>query len=187
MTATQTTHPLAEVGRRIEFTFYRELGRDDATAHPGVITALVPNQGASVKIRLDGHRSSLHVPPNYEGLTYLDEIGPVPELPMGAFTPTADDFGGSFHHGVPVCQFEDGAALALTADIEAAVAALNAYVRDMVGALYIPDIDTVTADRLQACWAVFEWEPEDSEPAWTVRWDAAEDEDHAIRIHYLPA
>ncbi|MFD0509400.1 hypothetical protein ACFQ0G_53840 [Streptomyces chiangmaiensis] len=36
-------------------------------------------------------------------------------------------------------------------------------------------------------WAVFEWEPEDSECPWTVRWDAVEGDDQAVRIYHLPA
>jgi hypothetical protein len=34
---------------------------------------------------------------------------------------------------------------------------------------------------------VFEWEPEDAESPWTVSWDAAEGDDQAVHIYYLPA
>jgi len=183
---TAQTLEKAVVGRRVLFTRYSDLGNPNA-ARPGIITALVPTQGASVKIRLDGERNSLHTRPDYQGLVYLDEVTDVPALPMGRFHPTPRDLGDSVHHGVPVCQFEDGTTIALTDDKKAAVAAMNAYIRDLVGVLYVPDVDTVTAEQVKARWAVFEWEPEDAESPWTARWDASEGDDMAIRIHYLPA
>lgn len=184
MTSTLTEQ--AVVGRRIAFTYYRDLKRTDAPAHPGIITALVPTQGASLKIRLDGKRTSLHVPPGYEGLSYLDEVvDPVPELPMGPFTPTAKDIGGSWE-GVPVCSLEDvsGAehVIALTDDEDTARTAVPAYLEQAGW-----DLDYVDLDRLEERWAVFEWEPEDAETPWTVRWDASEGDDQAIQIYYLPA
>jgi len=186
MTTTLTAHPLANPGRRIQFTFYRELGRDDATPHPGVITALVPNQGASVKLRLDGHRSNLHVPPDYQGLTYLDEIGPVPELPMGRFQPTPNDLEGWDWQGIQVFSIgEDGEVLALTGDLAKAVEAINAYRKDMAGCLYNPAFDTVTTDDLVHRWAYFDWQPEDAESPWFVHW-THEGDDQATELHHFP-
>jgi hypothetical protein len=179
---TSTLAEKAVVGRRVMFTYYRDLKRPDLPEYPGIITDLVPNQGASLKIRLDGKRSTLHAPPDYQGLRYLDEvITPVPALPMGRFHPTADDFGGDWE-GVPVCQLGDDDIVILTADRDAARAALAAFCKDM----YL-DLEFLPLDRLEARWAVFEWEPEDAEYPWTVRWDAAQAHDQAIRIYYLPA
>jgi hypothetical protein len=56
----------------------------------------------------------------------------------------------------------------------------------MAGCLYNPDFDAVAAAAVRAFWAVFEWQPEDSEMPWIVRWPA-DGEDCAVRIHYLPA
>lgn len=173
----------AVVGRRITLTRYRDL--PDGPAHPGIITALVPEQGASVRIRLDGKRHTLHVPPDYQGLTYLDEVVDVPDLPMGRFHPTAEQIGGTWE-GVPVCQLEDTAGsehvIALTSDPEAARTAVAAYLKQTGW-----DLDYVDLDRLEPRWAVFEWEPEDAETPWTARWDAAEGDDQAVHIYYLPA
>lgn len=176
----------AVVGRRVTFTYYRDLKQPDAPEHPGTITGLVPDQGASVRIRLDGTRCSLYVRPGYEGLTYLDEVTAVPELPMGRFHPTLDDLEGEWE-GVPISSIgEDGELIALTGDLKAAVAAMNAYRRDMSGSLYNPEWDTVTADALVAHWAYFEWQPEDAECPWFVNW-THEGDDHAIQLYYLPA
>jgi hypothetical protein len=173
----------AVVGRRITFTYYRDLQLADPPAYPGIITGLVPEQGASLKIRLDGRRSTLHSPPDYQGLRYLDEVVAVPELPMGRFTPTADDLEGVWA-GVPVCSIgEDGDLIALTGGREKAIAAVRSYLDDQAWV----DLDYVDFDDIRAHWAVFEWEPEDAESPWTVNWDAAEGDDQAIRIHYLPA
>jgi hypothetical protein len=176
---TSTLTEKAVVGRRIMFTYYRDLEKPAPPEHPGVITELVPDQGASVRLRLDGKRSSLHVPPDYQGLRYLDEVGPVPGLPMGRFTPTADDFGGDWE-GVPVFQCESEDIVILTGDQLRAAVALHAFCQDM-------GIDREFLPAMQARWAVFEWEPEDADYPWTVRWDAVQGDDQAIRIHYLPA
>lgn len=178
---TQTTKK-AVVGRRILFTRYSDLGKPDA-AKPGIITELALNQGGQVAIRLDGKRYTLHIPANYQGLTYLDEITEVPALPMGAFTPTAADFGGTVHRGVPVCLIDSDDMIALTDDRDTAMAA----VADYCAGLGL-DVDSVSLDRLKGVWAVFEWEPEDAEMPWTVRWsDDLEGDDQAVRIYYLPA
>jgi len=175
----------AVVGRRVTFTYYRDLERSDVPVYPGIITGLVPDQEASVKVRLDGTRCNLHVRPGYEGLTYLDEVVPVPGLPMGAFIPFASDQNGFYEKaGVLLAVIgEDGEDyIVVTDDIDKARAAVTAYDEE-VGV----DTDYVDYDRLQAYWAVFTWEPEDAECPWTVRWDAAEGDEQAVHIYYLPA
>ena len=171
----------AVVGRRILFTYYRDLKRPNPPQHPGIITALLLNQGSCGKIRLDGKRSSLHIPPHYQGLRYLDEIVLVPELPMGRFTATAEHLGGAWA-GVPVCCLDSEDVIALTDDLDKARTAVTAYLKETGW-----DINYVDLDRLQPRWAVFEWQPEDSDAPWTVRWDVSEGDDMAVRIHYLPA
>ncbi|MFF1298205.1 MULTISPECIES: hypothetical protein [unclassified Streptomyces] len=174
-------------GRRILFTRFSDLDKPDA-AKPGVITGLVPEQRSSVQIRLDGSRSTLHAPPDYQGLTYLDETGPVPDLPMGRFTPTVDEMEGEWE-GVLLCSIgEDGDVIALTDNHEKAVRAITVYRREMAGCVYDPEFDAVDPDDVKAWWAIFEWQPEDAEMPWTVHWDDdLEGTDHAIRIHHLPA
>jgi hypothetical protein len=180
---TITLEDLAVVGRRVEFAYYRSLHDDFETLYlPGIITA-VTDDVASLRVRLDGQRSNLTVRPDYEGLRYLEQVVPVPELPMGRFTPTVDDLEGVWE-GVPLCSIsEDGDLIVLTGDRVKAIAAARTYLDEM-GGVYLEDVDF---DDIRAHWAVFEWEPEDAEFPWTVDWDAAEGDDHAIRIHYLPA
>ena len=178
MTITALTEK-AVVGRRITLTYYRDLERSDVPVYPGIITGLVPDQEASVRVRLDGTRCNLHVRPGYEGLTYLDEVVPVPDLPMGRFTPTADDFGGDWE-GVPIVQCESEDIVILTVDQTRAAVALHAFCKDM-------GIDREYLPAMRSRWAVFEWEPEDAELPWTVDWDAAEGDDQAVHIYYLPA
>ena len=172
----------AVVGRRITLTYYRDLRLPNPPAHPGIITSVTQDQ-ASVRIRLDGKRYNLAARADYQGLTYLDQVVDVPALPMGRFTPTAADMLGVWE-GVPLSPIGvDGEDLILLTDDPAkAQAAAVAYDREMG-----VHPDSANYDRIQACWAVFEWEPEDSETPWTVRWDAAEGDDQAVRIHYLPA
>lgn len=180
-----TLEDLAVVGRRIAFTYYRDL--PDGPAHPGIITGRFPSQGASVNVelRLDGMRHSLHIPPNYQGLRYLDEVVPVPALPMGRFHPFRSDSNGFWEkEGVLLAAVgEDGEDLVvITDDRDQAIAAARAYLQEVD-----VDLDYVDLDDIRAHWAVFEWEPEDAESPWSVRWDAEEGDDMAIRIHYLPA
>ncbi|MDX2986431.1 hypothetical protein [Streptomyces caniscabiei] len=185
---TSTLTEKAVVGRRVEYTYHRGLSdnRADLRAQ-GIITATEPgyNGGLLALVRLDGQRSNLNVPSDYEGLTYLDEVVPVPDLPMGPFTPVADDANGFYEKtGVLVTAVgEDGEVfIVLTDDPTKARAAASEYA-EWAGW----DLDYVDLDRLEAGWAVFEWEPEDSESPWTVRWDATETDDHAVRIYHLPA
>jgi len=185
---TSTLAEKAVVGRRVTFTYYRDLEETDAVTHPGIITDTEPgfSEGTLIaRVRLDGKRSSMHIPAAYEGLTYLDEVVPVPELPMGRFLPVASDGNGFYEKaGVLVAAVgEDGEDLiVLTGDRVAARAAVGEYAQ-WTGL----DLDYIAAGDLRAKWAVFEWEPEDAECPWTVRWDAVEGEDQAVHIYHLPA
>lgn len=172
----------AVVGRRVELTYYRDLDVADSPTHPGIITG-VSDDEAGLWIRLDGKRYNLPVRPDYQGLRYLDDVVPVPALPMGRFTPTPADMLGVWED-VPLSTIgEDGEDLILLAtDRNKAIAAAVAYSRE-IGL----DLDDVDFDVIRPCWAVFEWEPEDAECLWTVNWDAAEGDDQAVHIYYLPA
>ncbi|MFD8777581.1 hypothetical protein [Streptomyces sp. NPDC059916] len=181
---TTTLTDLAVVGRRVELTYHRDLNDPAQPAHPGVITSVNADK-ASVWIRLDGKRYNLPARTDYEGLTYLNEVGDVPELPMGPFTPVADDKNGLYEkEGVLFAATgEDGEDwVVVTDDRDKAYAAARAYAKERG-----MDLDWINAEGLKPSWAVFEWEPEDAEFPWTVRWDAAEGDDKAVRIHYLPA
>lgn len=184
MTVTLTEK--AVVGRRVTFTYYRDLDQTDGPAYPGIITGTEPgyNGGLMARIRLDGKRSNLSIPVGYEGITYLDEVTEVPDLPMGRFHPTVDDFGDAWEGGdgtfVPILQCESEDIVILTDDRRSAAVALDAFCKDM-------GIDREYLPAMQPRWAVFEWEPEDAEYPWTVNWDAAEGDDQALHIYYLPA
>lgn len=181
-----TLETKAVTGRRITFTYYRHLA--DGPAHPGIITGTetAVNGALLARVRLDGTRSTLTPPVDYEGLTYLDEVVPVPELPMGRFTPEASDANGFWEkEGVLLAAIgEDGEDLVIITGLrEEAIAAARAYLDDQAWV----DLDYVDFDDIRTHWAVFEWEPEDAECPWIVHWDAQESDDQAIRIHYLPA
>lgn len=180
---TSTLAGKAVVGRRITLTYYRDLELPEPPAHPGIITGV--SDTGSLWIRLDGTRCTLGAGADYRGVTYLDEVVPVPELPMGRFTPVASDPNGFYEKaGALVAAIgEDGEDLIVVTDDRAkARAAVTEYV-DWTGL----DPDYVGLDHLRPCWAVFEWEPEDAEYPWTVNWDAAEGDEMAVQIHYLPA
>ncbi|MEU5043213.1 hypothetical protein [Streptomyces griseorubiginosus] len=148
---------------------------------PGIITRVYDDGG--FRIRLDGDRHTFPVPPKFvDRVTFLDEVTEVPALPMGRFHPTVNELEGEWE-GVSVCTVsEDGDLVLLTTDKEKAKAAATAYFR-WAGI----DLDYVNFDRLKLVWAVFEWEPEDADTDWTVRWDAAEGDAQAIRLYFLPA
>lgn len=189
MTGTLTEK--AVVGRRVEFTYFRDL--PDGPTHPGIITGTEPGRSGSLLalIRLDGKRSNLSIPVDYEGLTYLGEVVPVPDLPMGPFIPTATypDPGVLVEKvGVLVTAVgEDGMDLiAITTDRTAAETAIRARAVELGF-----DVDYLDFDRMQARWGVFDWEPYD--PAcpwaaddWFVRWDAREGDEKAVHIFHLP-
>lgn len=170
---TDTLTDKAVVGRLVEFAYYRV----PDTYLPGIITA-VTEDPASLRIRLGSARSTIAVRPDYENLRYLDQVLPVPDLPMGRFHPTAAHMQGEFA-GVPVCEVEDGDVVVLTADSVAARAALAAYCAEM-------DMDLEAVDLLETHWVVFEWQPEDAECPWLMDF-AKQGDDMAIQIHYLPA
>lgn len=184
MTTTQTVHPKAEVGRRIMLTRYSDLDTDPPIEHPGIITGILDDQAAAVRIRLDGTRCNLHARSDYRGLRYLDEVTEVPALPMGRFTPVADDRMGFYDKaGVLLAVIgEDCEDLVILTDDPAKAREAAAAYDAEIGL----DLDSVDYSTLTAKWAVFEWEPEDAEMPWTVSW-ASEGDEHAIRIHYLPA
>lgn len=186
MTGTLTEQ--AVVGRRVEFTFYRDL--PDGPAHPGIITGTDVGFGVTTaRVRLDGKRSALDVPVDYQGLTYLNEVVPVPDLQAGPFIPTATHPDG-FQEKADVLVTavgEDGEDLiAITADRSAAVTALRAL------AIYLGyDVDYLDFDRMTARWGVFDWEPVDPEHPyraddWFVSWDAQESDTGAVHIFHLP-
>jgi hypothetical protein len=180
MTSTLTEKAVA--GRRVQFAYHSSLHGDSATLYtPGIITGTEPGLSGALRarIRLDGERSNLSIAVDYEGIRYLDEVVPVPELPMGRFHPTADDLGWDWE-GVPACSLESEDIILLTHDQDRAEAALREFCKDMwIDPEYLP--------AMQSRWAVFEWEPEDADIPWTIRWDAAEGDDQALRIYYLPA
>lgn len=178
---TSTLAERAVVGRRITLTYYRDLELDDPPAHPGIITS-APEDGTMVWVRLDGKRYTLAARTDFQGLTYLDDVVPVPALPMGRFTPTAADMAGVWEDVALATVGEDGEDLVLLTDApDKARTAAKAYDADI-------GVDTacVDYDKVRAMWAVFEWQPEDSEKPWTVTFDAQEGVDQAVRIHYLP-
>ncbi|MFI8792633.1 hypothetical protein [Streptomyces sp. NPDC055105] len=182
---TITVEDLAVEGRRIELTYYRDLNDPAQPAHPGIITGVNADK-ASLWIRLDGTRCNLAARTDFEGLRYLDEVVPVPALPMGRFTPERSDTNGFYEKdGVLLAAIgKDREDLIVIAEgREKAIAVARAYLDDQAWV----DLDYVDFDNIRAHWAVFEWEPEGAESPWTVRWDAAEGDDQAVRIHYLPA
>ncbi|WP_399559507.1 hypothetical protein OIA45_48775 (plasmid) [Streptomyces chartreusis] len=186
MTNTNTLTEKAVAGRRVEFTYHRDRGLPNPPTYPGVITGTEPGASGRLlaRVRLDGTRSNLHIPVDYEGLTYLDEVGPVPELPMGRFTPVASDPYGFYKKaGVLLATIgEDGADLVvITDDPEIARAAARLYDTE-IGV----DVDSVNYGAMAPKWAVFEWEPEDAECPWTVSW-ASQGDDQAVHIYYLPS
>jgi hypothetical protein len=166
----------AEVGRRIILTGYS----GTTIPYPGIITDVT---GPLVHVRLDGHRSYLEISADSPKLRYLDEVVPVPVLPMGRFYPTSDDLGFEYD-GVPIGEFEDGDVIALTTDPAKAAAAINRFDREMAGEAYYDPEFAVTARDVELRWAYFEWQPEDAECQWLVHWATAAD-DKAIQLHYL--
>ena len=168
----------AVVGRRI---IHNHRSRKQKV--PGIITRLNEGESGGFWVRLDGDRHTFFVPPKFVHLvTFLEEVTEVAALPMGRFQPTVDQLEGAWE-GVPVCTVsEDGDLILLTTDRNAAVRAATAYF-EYAGV----DLDYVHFDSLALRWAVFEWEPEDADTDWTVRWDAREGDDQAVHVYLLPA
>jgi hypothetical protein len=182
-TAPETTHSKAVPGRRVTYSY-----TSDKTIRTGVITSTTTatNGILLVLVRLDGARSNLHIPADHELLTYLDEVGPVPELPMGRFHPDSSSLGFDFQYdGVAVCGFEDGDAVAVTDDRSRAEAAIATWMREFEG---IDDEHTIRESLawMKPQWAVFEWQPEDSECVWLMN-TVSEGDDQAVHVYYLPA
>lgn len=176
-----TVKEKAVVGRRILFN-HASRGPDQ----PAIITRLKAKEegfGAGFFIRLDGERSQTWVPEKFVWrVTYLDEVVPVPALPMGRFQPTVNEVDGEWE-GVLVCTVtEDGDILLLTTDRKAAVRAATACFTE-----YGIDLDYVNFDSMVPRCAVFTWQPENAETEWTVRWDAREGDDQAVHVYHLPA
>lgn len=176
-----TVKEKAVVGRRILFN-HASRGPDQ----PAVITRLKVKEegfGGGFYIRLDGQRSQTWVPDKFEWrVTYLDEVVPVPDLPMGRFQPTVKELDGEWE-GVLVCTVsEDGDIILLTTDREAAVRAATAYFTE-----YGVDLNYVNFDSLVPRWAVFTWLPEDAETDWSVSWGARKKDDQAVHVYLLPA
>ncbi|MFB7592384.1 hypothetical protein [Streptomyces sp. NPDC056169] len=168
----------AVAGRRVEFAYYR----DQDVYLPGIITAITDDP-ASLRVRLDGTRSNLACRADYEGIRYLDQVIPVPDLPMGRFHPTVRDFDGTLYAGIPVCEFEDEDIVLLTPDPTTARAALAAYLDDHG---MDPEYHRHHPDCLELRWVVFEWQPEDAECPWLMTFGTG-GADMAVQIHYLPA
>lgn len=166
------------VGRRVELALYNA----PTTYRPGTITYVSPDN-TSLEIRLDGKRYNTPTPADHEFLRILDEIVDVPSLPMGPFIPTAQDMLGIWAD-VPLATIgADGEDLILlTDDKDKAEAAAIAFAGE-TGL----NLEAIDLEALQACWAVFTWEPEDAASPWTVNWAASEGDAMAVRIHYLPA
>lgn len=186
-----TLEELAVEGRRVTFTYHRDRNLPDGYAWPGIITGTEPGLSGKPQalIRLDGRRSTLSIPVDYEGITYLDEVVPVPDLPMGRFQPVADDRNGFYEKaGVLVAAIgEDGEDLVIVTDDQTAARAAAYAFSDQMG-LGLESVDCVDFEVMRPCWAVFEWEPEDAECPWTVNWDGVrEGDEKAVRIYYLPA
>lgn len=172
-----TTSTLAaEPGRRVIFSGFAS----SPTPRPGVITGI---DGSVLLIRLDGARYSLRIDPELlpptKHLHLLNEVGPVPALPMGCFLPTASLLKSEVYEDVPVFELEDDVLVALADSQAAAVRAVTAYMKDHD---YV--LDDI-AERLEARWVVFEWQPEDAEYEWLMN-DAAEGDELAVRAYYLP-
>jgi hypothetical protein len=187
MSGTTTLEDLAVTGRRVLFTYYRELG--DGPEHPGIITGTEDGDSGALRVlvRIDGTRSPLSVPADYEGLTYLPDVVDVPALPMGPFTPTANEANGFFEHdGVLLTAVgEDGEdVVVLTDDEDKALEAAIGYGPELgFDSDYFTDIFDPRDAKPR--WVVFEWQLEDAECPWLMN-TAAEGDPHAVHIYYLP-
>lgn len=177
-TPTLTTEP----GRRIIFSGFAS----DPTPRPGVITGIT--DAGALLVRLDGMRSSLHIVPDLlpdtKHLHLLNEIGPVPDLPMGPFTPVADDKNAIYEHGgvLYAAIGEDGEDLiVVTEDLDVAKKVARVYAED--ADLYLDD---AALEGFRGEWSQLVWEPEDAECPWV--WAPAnKDDEHAVHVFYLPA
>ncbi|QBJ94460.1 hypothetical protein D0Z67_29260 (plasmid) [Streptomyces seoulensis] len=180
MTATPPTTQAIE-GRRVTLNY-----TNNPKTHPGVITRTetTTNGVLLTLVRLDGHRSSIAIPADHDGLRYLNEVGPIPDLPMGRFQPSTRHPAMDWEYdGVIVLEFEDGDIAAITGDRIKAVAAVATYLRER------HDLDETAIGKelveLKLKEVVFEWEPEGAECAWLMQW--ADRDPEALPVHYLPS
>lgn len=172
-----TVHPKAEIGRRVTFSHI-----NDPKQIEGVVTFVAD---PTVWVRLDGQRSNLQLRADYEGLRYLDEVAPVPALPMGRFQPGTQHPGFDYEYdGVLIVEFEEGDLAALTGDRAKAEAAVATYLREYHGIEDETDLRDELAE-LKPQWVAFEWEPEDAECAWLMN-TAEQGGDQVLQVHYLP-
>jgi hypothetical protein len=182
-----TLNDMAVAGRRVEYRVHRSLNDDRADVYvPGIITGTeaAVNGSLLARVRLDGQRNSLALPADYDGLRYLDEVVDVPALPMGPFTPVADEMNGFLEReGVLLALLgEDGEDMVLiTTDRDKARTAALAYAKETD-----LDLDYLDFDALDPKRVVFEWAPEESEYPWSVHWDAIESDAHAVHVFFLP-
>ncbi|WP_306317283.1 MULTISPECIES: hypothetical protein [unclassified Streptomyces] len=176
-----TTQTLtAGPGRRIVFSGFAS----DPTPRPGVITGV---DGDALLIRLDGTRYNLRIVPDRlpatKHLHLLNEIGPVPDLPMGPFAPTADVRNAIYElDGVLYATVgEDGESLiVVTDDLDVAktVARHHAKATDLV-------LDDAVLEGFEAEWSQFVWTPEGSLCPWVLM-PASKDDEYAVHVHCLP-
>lgn len=184
MTSTASLEDQAVTGRRVLFTYHRELGT--GPEHPGIITGLEDGyEGTRLAlIRLDGTRSTLSIPTDYEGITYLDQVVDVPALPTGSFIPVADDKNVvQEHDGVLYAQTgEDGEYLVVvTDDLEAAKNVARHHAKSIGLALTEDDLEAFDAEM-----STFVWEPENAECPWVVG-PAQDGDENAVHTFTLYA
>ena len=163
--------PLAEVGRHVTVDWY------GARQMPGIITDIPDNP---LRVRLTGTRSSVVLHPTSPHLTYLTKVIQVPELPMGAFTPTPEADQEGTWEGIGITSLDDCSTLAITGDKHQAMAALNAYHRELCEWPNLAGDDKPNATEadllklLEVRQVVFEWQEEGDEYPWLIRPATAE-------------
>jgi len=183
MTSTASLEDLAVIGRRVLFTYHRDLGT--GPEHPGIITGTEVGFGVTVAlVRLDGKRSPLSVPTDYEGLTYLDQVVDGPALPTGSFIPVANDKNAiQEHDGVLYAQTgEDGEYLVVvTDDLEAAKKVARHHAKSIGLSLTEDDLEAFDGEL-----STFVWEPEGAECPWVVG-PAEDGDENAVHTFTLYA
>jgi hypothetical protein len=173
MAITTLSNPKATPGRRV---VYRHPVVD--TDLPGIIASI--DEGNLLRLRLDGHRRTVTVTDSSEHVTYLEETGQLPPaVPVGRFHPIPEELT-AVRAGVPLTVVDGNNLLLLTADRDAAVSAVTAFLPDMG---YDPN--GIDWTLLEARWAVFEWSEDLSSYAWALTW-GVEGDDQAVHVHYLP-